>query len=309
MADIEEWIKETVRDLAANLGALEWHESLVGEAEQIIARHAPGSKPAPAGTEKRTPKQRFASAPPLPEPGKYPIDRPCSACSAGDTEMKHHDHEPPFRKGYGPSVSASSISARDSLLKEYEASGETGSLSFCGWLVKQVMERRASAIPQTKAEVPASRPSERDREAFEEYVLRWLPSYGLARKGNGYADADTDNVWLGWLAGRNPVSSSRQDSAKAQAWISVEERLPPDEGPWLVFHWPEVLRKRPDADRELDADQWVAYFVSDQPNKKPFWAAEIMTQHEHLPLKDVTHWRPLPDPPVSSPQPESEEKK
>ncbi len=44
---------------------------------------------------------------------------------------------------------ASSISGRDNLLKEYEASGETGSLSFCGWLVKQVMERRASSIPQT----------------------------------------------------------------------------------------------------------------------------------------------------------------
>lgn len=27
---------------------------------------------------------------------KLPIDRPCSACSAGDTEMKHHDHHPPF---------------------------------------------------------------------------------------------------------------------------------------------------------------------------------------------------------------------
>lgn len=34
-------------------------------------------------------------------PGKYPIDRPCSACSA-DPEMERHDHTPPFRKGYGP---------------------------------------------------------------------------------------------------------------------------------------------------------------------------------------------------------------
>lgn len=31
------------------------------------------------------------------KPGKYPIDRPCSACSAGDTEMEYHDHQPPFR--------------------------------------------------------------------------------------------------------------------------------------------------------------------------------------------------------------------
>lgn len=36
------------------------------------------------------------------EPGKYPIDHPCSVCSAGDTKMEYHDHEPPFRKGYGP---------------------------------------------------------------------------------------------------------------------------------------------------------------------------------------------------------------
>lgn len=43
---------------------------------------------------------------PEPEPrsGKYPIDRPCSACSAGDTKMEYHDHTPPFRKGYGPSL-------------------------------------------------------------------------------------------------------------------------------------------------------------------------------------------------------------
>lgn len=38
------------------------------------------------------------------KPGKYPIDRPCSACSAGDHEMKHHDHDPPFRAGYGPGL-------------------------------------------------------------------------------------------------------------------------------------------------------------------------------------------------------------
>lgn len=28
---------------------------------------------------------------------KLPIDRPCSACSAGDTRMEYHDHCPPFR--------------------------------------------------------------------------------------------------------------------------------------------------------------------------------------------------------------------
>jgi hypothetical protein len=38
--------------------------------------------------------------------GRYPIDRPCSACSAGDYEMKYHLHYPPFRKGYGPDCGA-----------------------------------------------------------------------------------------------------------------------------------------------------------------------------------------------------------
>ena len=28
---------------------------------------------------------------------KLPIDRPCSACSAGDYKMEYHDHCPPFR--------------------------------------------------------------------------------------------------------------------------------------------------------------------------------------------------------------------
>ena len=37
------------------------------------------------------------AAQPIPEHAKLPIDRPCSACSDGDTEMKYHDHAPPFR--------------------------------------------------------------------------------------------------------------------------------------------------------------------------------------------------------------------
>lgn len=28
---------------------------------------------------------------------RLPIDRPCSACGDGDTEMKYHLHSPPFR--------------------------------------------------------------------------------------------------------------------------------------------------------------------------------------------------------------------
>lgn len=45
----------------------------------------------------------LASGPqPIPGPAKLPIDRSCSVCGDGDTEMEHHDHNPPFRKGYGP---------------------------------------------------------------------------------------------------------------------------------------------------------------------------------------------------------------
>ena len=43
-------------------------------------------------------KAQFLPLPGAPTTGqKLPIDRPCSACSDGDTEMKYHDHQPPFR--------------------------------------------------------------------------------------------------------------------------------------------------------------------------------------------------------------------
>ena len=38
---------------------------------------------------------------------RLPIDRPCSACSGGDPEMKHHMHSPPFREGYGEATGPS----------------------------------------------------------------------------------------------------------------------------------------------------------------------------------------------------------
>lgn len=50
--------------------------------------------------------EQYLEAAPSVQPGqakgKYPIDRPCSACSAGDYDMEHHDHHPPFRAGCGP---------------------------------------------------------------------------------------------------------------------------------------------------------------------------------------------------------------
>lgn len=35
---------------------------------------------------------------------KRPINRPCSACSAGDYKMEYHDHHPPFADDPAPSL-------------------------------------------------------------------------------------------------------------------------------------------------------------------------------------------------------------
>ena len=48
-------------------------------------------------------KPRFGETPPpnfeeQTMSAKLPIDRPCSACSAGDVQMEYHDHQPPFRE-------------------------------------------------------------------------------------------------------------------------------------------------------------------------------------------------------------------
>ena len=51
-----------------------------------------------AGYELAKTESPLPAQPAAPTTGqKLPIDRPCSACSDGDTEMKYHDHQPPFR--------------------------------------------------------------------------------------------------------------------------------------------------------------------------------------------------------------------
>ncbi len=72
--------------------------------------------------------------PPAERPGKYPIDRPCSACSAGDDEMKYHDHHPPFRKGYGPPAERPAATASMGAWMRFDdvrAGERTGSSSEC----------------------------------------------------------------------------------------------------------------------------------------------------------------------------------
>ena len=59
---------------------------------------------------------------------KLPIDRPCSACGDGDTEMKYHDHEPPFREWCR--VAASEQGARTMSTEQERA-------EFGEWLIWQ----------------------------------------------------------------------------------------------------------------------------------------------------------------------------
>jgi hypothetical protein len=73
--------------------------------------------------------------------GKYPIDRPCSACSAGDREMKYHDHSPPFRKGYGPGAAGFAAPATKPLgaLKEARQELDKAELSARReWAIKHI---------------------------------------------------------------------------------------------------------------------------------------------------------------------------
>lgn len=80
-------------------------------------------------------------------------------------------------------------------------------------------------------------------------------------------------------------------------WISCEERLPDHEGPFLVVHYPKVLRERLDTDYETERDQFVAYYCEEK------WSACLMFTSESFPIKDVTFWReldwPLPAPPAN----------
>lgn len=62
--------------------------------DELVSVHGPD----PADAVRLTleePSRIDAAAPIL--RAKLPIDRPCSACSAGDHKMEHHDHDPPFR--------------------------------------------------------------------------------------------------------------------------------------------------------------------------------------------------------------------
>ena len=71
--------------------------------EYVVAAHAPSVAPPPRG-EKR------------------PIARPCSACGDGDTEMKYHDHFPPFADEPGtPSVAEAPAPDEDELYSRHMA--------------------------------------------------------------------------------------------------------------------------------------------------------------------------------------------
>lgn len=94
-----DWVSETIGEL--------WRIMRYGHGNQLAR------KKAEKYLQKRLNAQRakyfaapapnvVASPAPAPQRGKFPIDRPCSACGDGDTAMEHHDHDAPFRAGYGP---------------------------------------------------------------------------------------------------------------------------------------------------------------------------------------------------------------
>jgi hypothetical protein len=70
---------------------------------------------------------------------RLPIDRPCSACSAGDFKMEHHLHTPPFRESTDADLTqeleeyfSPEQQVIDASYRAYEAAGVKH--SFAMWL-------------------------------------------------------------------------------------------------------------------------------------------------------------------------------
>lgn len=85
----------------------QWESQIPGDLFCICHNNHKGNKPY-AYFWKEDLRKVAAHAPsvtPPPRGEKRPIARPCSACGDGDTEMKYHDHFPPFADELGaPSV-------------------------------------------------------------------------------------------------------------------------------------------------------------------------------------------------------------
>ena len=105
---------------------------------------------------------------------------------------------------------------------------------------------------------------ELERQAFEAWY-RTTGTAPLEREGDGYAYMHLDYAWQAW-------------QARAQAWISVEERLP-----------------------ELNKEVLVAWSNSSvgiaRHIKDEFEPTEWDTYGSHV---NITHWQPLPEPPKAA---------
>jgi hypothetical protein len=95
---------------------------------------------------------------------RLPIDRPCSACSAGDTEMEYHLHRPPFR-----TPSAPQAACRDQFGHNTEAcTGE------CSTERDELVEAARVALPQFEELVNEYHGEDRDEDCYLCSVLERL---------------------------------------------------------------------------------------------------------------------------------------
>jgi hypothetical protein len=77
------------------------------------------------------------------------------------------------------------------------------------------------------------------------------------------------------------------EALKGNQWVSVEERLPEEDGRYLV-----VLRKRKDGEETVETR--IMRFL-DSAWKYPHFVPEWLNNEI---IQVVTHWMPLPEPPA-----------
>jgi len=141
--------------------------------------------------------------------GKYPIDRPCSACGDGDTKMEYHDHEPPFRPGYGPATLPSEVLERLNqglcgACANLNCGDCSGDSCLCG--------HSAPVAGETlTVEEAFGKETDKAREQFEEWAASlpwWYQQFGWMREKGFALNADGDyevpvthGMWLAYQAG------------------------------------------------------------------------------------------------------------
>ena len=117
------------------------------------------------------------------------------------------------------------------------------------------------------------------RAAFEAWAAKETPPYRLERVlvpvSDLYAWNSTACAWEAFQAGA--IAAAKQAEPVAQ-WVSVQERLPESEGPYVIF--------RPTAHLPPACDPNVVM--------RNFKGGRFEGLH------DVTHWMPLPPTPAAA---------